>query len=110
MKRFLSILSGIVLMVLAGCVDINDAKVQVQRPGEIDPYKRNVLDKCPPHTNLHRLVMAKTGSNSILAQGGTEIVYTQKDFDQAWSYLSAVDDGNVALSHSSREPVVTWNQ
>src|SRR5258708_13728893 len=108
-----ALISGLLLNLIwfSGCVDINDARVQVQPPGEADIYSRNVLDKCPPHTNPHRLVVAQTGSNSVLAQLGPAVANSQQDFDKYWSYLSALEPGaNIITSSLSQEPLVNWGQ
>ena len=94
----------------AGCVDINDTRVQVQRPGDVDIYQRNVLDRCPSHKYPHRLVVAQTGLNSPLAQRGSQIVTTQTDFDQLWAALATVENSNITTTSLTQEPVVNWEQ
>jgi hypothetical protein len=106
------LVSGLILAPVwfSGCVDINDTRVQVQHPEEVDPYARNVLDKCPQHTNPHRLITALTGATSPLGQSGPQLVSNQVDFDRMWDYLSSVDMGNVTTSSLSQKPVIDWGQ
>jgi hypothetical protein len=94
----------------SGCVDINDTRVQVQHPEEADPYARNVLDKCPQHTNPHRLFTALTGTNSPLGQSGPQLAGNQADFDRMWTYLSSVDMGDVSISSLTQKPIINWDQ
>lgn len=94
----------------AGCVDINDAKVQVQAPGEVDPYGRNVLDKCAPHIYPHRLIVAHTGSSSPLAQVGAQLISTQQVFDQYWANVSVNPNDQVSDTPISAQPTVNWDQ
>ncbi len=101
---------GCLLLSAAGCVDINDAKVQVKAPGEVDPYGRNVLDKCPTHIYPHRLIVARTGSSSPLAQIGTQLVSTQQVFDQYWSNVSVNPEDQVSDTPISAQPNVNWDQ
>lgn len=108
--RFLKLALFGGLALFSGCVDINDSKVQILRPTEIDPNHQISLDKCPQHTNPHRLFKALTGSNSVLAQGGTGVALNQLDFDKMWGNLSSVETGNVTTSALTQEPVINWDQ
>ena len=110
MTRFPNLVLLGALILVSGCVDINDAKVQVQHPGEIDPYNQISLDKCPQHTSPHRLFTALTGSNSALAQGGTGVASNQQDFDKMWGYLSSVETGDVTTFSLTQKPVINWGQ
>src|SRR5579872_3900865 len=107
----LVLVSGLIsaLAWFSGCVDINDTRVQVQPPSQADPYARNVLDKCPPHTNPHRLITALTVTNSPLGQNGPQIAANQADFDRMWDYLSSVDMCNVTTSSLTQKPVINWD-
>src|SRR5580658_5473106 len=73
----------------AGCVDINDTKVQVQQPGQVDPYGRNVLSQCTPHVMPHHLIQATISSAAPHVQpGGGGIINDQASFDALWPELS----------------------
>ncbi len=93
-----------------GCVDINDAKVQVQAPGQIENYSRNVIDKCTPQAYPHRLIVAKTTAASPLAQNGSHEVVTQEEFEKFWNYVSVLDEGKTQISALSQIPIVDWSQ
>lgn len=103
-------LVGCLLFFAAGCVDINDAKVQVQAPAQIDPYNRIALDKCPSHVYPHRLVVAQTGSSSQLVQLGSQMAYNQQDFDKWWSMVSTLGSIDPTTSTPSQQPIVNWDQ
>lgn len=115
-NRSLWISWGIVLMgclclsfvfLFSGCVDINDAKVQVHAPGEADPYSRNVLDKCPPHTYPHQLIQGEISAGATLIQGSGVIVNNQQDFDFYWGNLSSLKAENPSPDGVVK-PVVDW--
>ncbi len=107
----LVLVSGLILAPawFSGCVDINDTRVQVQHPGEVDPYAHNVVDKCPQHTNPHRLITALIGETSPLGQNGPQLIGNQVDFDGMWNYLSSVDMGNVTTSSLTQKPIINWD-
>ncbi|HUO58724.1 MAG TPA: hypothetical protein VMV05_11170 [bacterium] len=98
----------------AGCVDINDSRVQVQRPGDLEQYQRSLLpeDKCSPHTVPHRLIRAQTTNGSILTQAGAQFVNNQQDFDKWWPVISpeAGWQNNMSVSSLTGEPVINWDQ
>jgi hypothetical protein len=108
--KFFIFLSPVLLALAAGCVDINDARVQVQAPGQVDPYSRIALDQCTPVVYPHRLIVAKTGSASPLAQVGPQMVYNQLDFDKYWGYVTAQDSDKISTSNLSQVPLVNWDQ
>ena len=112
MNRFLYIFTGILLIAVAGCVDIHSNNVQVIPPDQTDPFHRNVLDKCPSHINPHRLVMGQIVTGSpIVTNVGAQLVSTQLDFDKWWSQITPqVDPSKVALSSLSQEPVIDWTK
>jgi len=91
----------------AGCVAVGDTHVQVVQPAQIDPYQRNVLDKCQPHIYPHRLILGQTGIGSTLQQGAI-IVYNQTDFDIYWNSISApTDENKVPIT---TKPVINFDQ
>ncbi len=111
-RKFALICGLIVLLVLAasGCVDINDARVQVLAPGQVDPYSRIGLDKCPSHVYPHRLILGQTGSSSPLAQVGPQMINNQRDFDKYWGYVTAIPNDKISTASLSQQPLVNWEQ
>ena len=94
----------------AGCVDINDSKVQVQPPGAVEQYAdHSIIDQCTPHVYPHRLIQASTGVGSPLVQNGSQQVGTQTDFDQLWVTISPQLDQNQVVT-SDFKPVIDWTQ
>ncbi len=100
-------LAAAFVILISGCVDINDAKVQVRAPGEMDPYARNVLDKCALHTNPHQVIRGEIIAGSSLIQGSGVFVYNQQDFDYFWGNLSSLKAVNVS-AEGVLKPVVDW--
>ena len=104
-KEFAIIL--LVFSLTAGCVSIYDSKVQVQHPSEVDPYQRNLVDKCDPHVYPNRLISAEMGMGTTLIQGSTT-VQDQNTFDQYWNSISPSQDENSVPSYSLK-PVIDWD-
>jgi hypothetical protein len=100
---------ALVLAVAAGCVSIDDPNVHVTRPGEIDPYRRNVLDKCPPHTYPHRLIVAQAGNGSILTRQGQSAATKQEEFDLYWGSVTPILDPN-STTNTSAKPIVNFER
>lgn len=95
---------------MAGCVDINDPNVKVLKPGEVGDYQRSPLDKCPPHTYPHRLILGQVTLGSALLQMGTPILANdQPTFDTLWNDVSPQLDQNKVPSFSLK-PLVNWDQ
>ena len=107
-----SLVCGLVssLAWFTGCVDINDAKVQVQAPRQIENYSRNVIDKCTPQAYPHRLILGHTGNASPLVQLGSHEMDSQAEFEKWWVYVSVLDDGRTQTSALSQVPIVDWSQ
>ncbi len=94
----------------AGCVDINDSKVQVQPPEPVEDYaNHSIVDQCTPHVYPHRLIIASTGVGSPLVQNGPQQVTNQAEFDQLWATISPQLDQNQVVT-SGFEPVIDWTQ
>ena len=91
----------------AGCVDINDAKVQVQTPGLVDPYGRNVLDQCTPHVLPHRLIQGTIGAASPYFHTNGGLVTDQAGFDLWWPWISVQMDQNKVVTQNLK-PVIDW--
>jgi hypothetical protein len=102
---------SILLAAFAGCVSIHDSSVQVTPPGQTDIYQRNVLDKCPPHINPHRLVIGQVPTGSPLVTTGSQFATNQQEFDLLWSMVTVQppDPAKVPLNSLTRAPVVNWN-
>ena len=100
-------LASAFVILISGCVDINDAKVQVRAPGEMDPYARNVLDKCAPHTYPHQLIRAEISAGATIIQGSGVVVNNQQDFDFYWGNLSNLQPEKPS-SDGILKPVVDW--
>lgn len=95
-------------MVMVGCVSIHDT-IPIEYPSPVDQYNRNTLDKCTPHVNPHRLILAQEGLGSYLvSHGGNQIVNNQQDFDLLWNSVSPQLDPNNVPS-SSLEPIIDWD-
>lgn len=112
MKRFGFVLILVFLAGFAGCVSIHDGNaVQVTPPGQTDQYQRNVLDKCPPHINPHRLVIGEIATGNPLVTSGSQIVYTQQDFDKLWPNITVQppDPAKVPMNSLTQEPIVNWS-
>ena len=112
MKKFGLLLMLVFLAGFAGCVSIHDgSSMQVTPPGQTDQYQRNVLDKCPPHINPHRLVIGEIANGNPLVNSGSQIVYNQQDFDKIWPSITvqSPDPTKVPLNSLTQEPVVNWN-
>lgn len=108
-KKYLRLLS-VVLLILTGCVDINDPNVHVQQPGQVEQYQRSPLDKCQPHIYPHRLIKGQVALGSALLQMGSPIsANDQPTFDLCWNYVSPQLDENKVPSFSLK-PVVNWDQ
>jgi hypothetical protein len=111
-RKFLLVYGLFLLAVLgqAGCVDINDSKVQVQPPDPVEEYAdHSIVDQCTPHVYPHRLIVASTGVGSPLVQNGAQFVGDQSTFDQLWGTISPQLDQNQVVTSGS-EPVVDWTQ
>jgi hypothetical protein len=94
----------------AGCVDINDTKVQVQPPGQADVYGRNVLDQCTPHVMPHHLIQASISAAAPIAQpGGGGVINDQASFDALWPLLSVQLDQTQVMTQNLK-PVIDWTQ
>ncbi len=106
MRKIIVFLGGAPLL-SAGCVSIDDPNVHVTRPSETDIYQRNVLNKCPPHTYPHRLIMAQAGNSSILTRQGQSAAANQTEFDEYWSSITPILDPN-SVTNSSAKPVVNF--
>lgn len=111
-KAFLTL--ALAFAAAAGCVSIDDPNVRVVKPGEVDPYPRNVLDKCPPHTYPHRLIYAQAGNGSILTRQGQSAASTQADFDLYWSSITPMlDPKNIDINtnaNTSTKPVINFDR
>jgi hypothetical protein len=108
LRKVIVLSTGIFLLV-SGCVSIDDPNVHVVRPSETDIYQRNVLNKCPPHTYPHRLVMAQAGNSSILTRQGQSAALSQAQFDDYWNTLTPILDPNSAIN-SAAKPVVNFDR
>lgn len=98
---------GLVLVGLsAGCVSIYDDKIRVQKPEDLDPYQRNVLDKCKPHLLPHRLIRASSVAETTVLTGEGTSVDNQAGFDAIWNSL-APDLSGVATAEDLK-PVINW--
>ena len=111
-KKILLVYGLFLLGVLwqAGCVDINDTKVQVQPPGQVEQLaNHSIIDQCTPHVYPHRLIQASTGVGSPLLQVGAQQVNDQNSFDQWWNVISPQLDQNQVVT-SQFKPVIDWNE
>ena len=107
-KRFWAVITA---ACIGGCVSINDNTVQVTPPGQADQYQRNVLDKCPPHINPHRLILAQIVTGSSLVTTGSQVVTNQQDFDNWWSQMAPqVTSNNIPTYSLSQAPMIDWTQ
>ncbi len=97
------------LLILAGCVSIDDPHVSVIPPGEVEQFQRSPLDKCDPHKFPHRLILAEAGSGSAIIQAGSQTVTTQAAFDQWWGTITPQLD-NSSGPVANLKPVINWNQ
>src|SRR5258708_2515328 len=93
-----------------GCVHINDAKVQVQEPGQVEGYSRTVFEKCTPQVYPHRLIQGQIGISSPLVQGGPTMVNSQADFERIWNNFTVLDEGKGSTSTLAQIPVVDWDK
>lgn len=91
----------------AGCVDINDTKVQVQPPGQVETYNRSFIDQCTPHVMPHRLIQGTIGSASPYFHTNGALIYDQADFDLWWNGLSVQLDQNKVVTDNLK-PVIDW--
>jgi len=105
-RRFVRVLGpALLLLMVTGCVSIYDDKIKVQRPEEMDPYQRNVLDKCTPHTLPHRLI---TGTMNL----GTTVLHgfpyaeNQASFDFYWNSIAPDITG---AAGDSLKPDINWD-
>ena len=96
--------------VVAGCVSIHDTSFQVSAPSQADPYQRNVLDKCTPHINPHRLVIAQVDMSSPFVTNGSQTAYNQVDFDKLWNSITPLDTSRTPLNSLTQEPLINWDK
>jgi len=109
MRKFLYRTSMVLLAAMTGCVDINDAKVQVSQPEQVEQYQRSPLDKCPSHMYPHRFIFAQAGVGSTLLQGGPIQVTNQKDFDDRWNSVTP-DLNEAKVPSDALKPIVNWDE
>jgi hypothetical protein len=97
--------SALLLLMATGCVSIYDDKIRVQRPEEMDPNQRNVLDKCTPHTLPHRLITGHMGLG-VTILNGSPIAYDQPTFDIYWGSFSP--DLTGGATSDELKPNINW--
>jgi hypothetical protein len=105
-----AIFLSLVPVLAAGCVDINDTRVQVTPPGQVEQYQRSPLDKCPVHKYPHRLILGQVAPGSPLFQSGNSLgINDQPTFDNCWNGVSPQLDENKVPSYSLK-PIINWDQ
>jgi hypothetical protein len=111
-KKIGLLLITVLLAGFAGCVSIHDGNsLQVTPPGQTDQYQRNVLDKCPPHINPHRLIIGEIATGSPLVTSGSQFAKSQQEFDNFWPNITvqSMDPVKVPLNSLTQEPIVNWS-
>lgn len=96
-------------MAVSGCVSIYDNKVQVQPPGQVDMWDRNVLDQCTPHVMPHRLIQAKAGAAYPYLRDSSGGFNDQATFDKVWDGLTVVSDPSRSVTEDLK-PSIDWDR
>jgi hypothetical protein len=78
-------------------------------PSPVEDRNRSPLDKCPPHTFPHSLILAQAQAGSPLSREGPQNSGNQQSFDYWWGYVSPQLDLNHVPTYSLK-PIIDWDK